>query len=93
MHPPKQLSQDPWVDPPQCMPEEYKTDDAVTAYRRYYLGEKAYFAVWPAGKIPTWFKTKPAVSKEKPAVSKEKPAVSKEKPAVIKTRARSTRKK
>jgi hypothetical protein len=30
----------------QAMPEQYKCDDAVKAYRAYYKGEKAKFATW-----------------------------------------------
>ncbi len=43
---------------PQCMPDQYKVDgDAVTAYRNYYKGEKAYFAKWNKGRdIPEWWK-------------------------------------
>jgi hypothetical protein len=33
--------------PPQCMPEEYRTEnDVVSAYRAYYKGEKMHFAKW-----------------------------------------------
>jgi len=33
--------------PPQCMPSRYKHSDYVTAYRRYYIGEKIpRFATW-----------------------------------------------
>ena len=41
---------------PQCMPDQYKVEgDAVTAYRNYYQGEKAYFAQWNKGRdIPEW---------------------------------------
>lgn len=51
-----------WVEPPQCMPDEYKCDDTVTAYRNYYINEKAYFAKWTRSKIhkgkpPKWFIT------------------------------------
>ncbi|NCD06662.1 MAG: hypothetical protein EOL97_11110 [Spirochaetia bacterium] len=28
--------------PPLCMPEKYKCDDFIQAYRRYYIGEKQY---------------------------------------------------
>ncbi len=27
-------------DPPQCMPDEYKHEDTITAYWNYYIGEK-----------------------------------------------------
>lgn len=47
-----------FVDPPQCMPDEYKLNgDAVGAYRQYYLGDKARFAEWNWGRSqPSWWK-------------------------------------
>jgi hypothetical protein len=40
----------------QAMPDEYKVEgDAVIAYRKYYNGEKAYFAKWKNVDTPTWF--------------------------------------
>ena len=43
-------------EPPQCMPDEYKDDDYVTAYRKYYKGDKAYFAKWEKGRQqPEWW--------------------------------------
>ena len=41
--------------PPQCMPDEYKCDDSVTAYRNYYMGDKAYFAKWSKRDKPNWW--------------------------------------
>lgn len=39
----------------QAMPNEYKVDnDPVTAYRRFYLGEKMDFARWTKRKRPFW---------------------------------------
>lgn len=38
----------------QCMPDQYRQDDAVEAYRAYYIGEKAKFAEWKRNK-PSWF--------------------------------------
>ena len=39
----------------QAMPEQYKTPgDAVTAYRRFYIGEKLGFARWTKRRIPRW---------------------------------------
>ncbi len=29
-----------WIDPPQCMPDEYKHKDARVAYWNYYISEK-----------------------------------------------------
>ena len=42
--------------PPQCMPDEYKDNNYVTAYRNYYKGEKEYFAKWEKGRQqPEWW--------------------------------------
>jgi hypothetical protein len=41
--------------PAQCMPDEYKHSDPVIAYRQYYCGEKARFAKWKNGGVPSWF--------------------------------------
>lgn len=40
----------------QCMPDEYKQDDVVAAYRTYYMKDKAHFAKWKLGNVPEWFK-------------------------------------
>ena len=39
----------------QAMPEQYKDGDAVSAYRRYYIQEKAGFATWKNGE-PDWWR-------------------------------------
>lgn len=40
----------------QCMPEKYRSNDAVAAYRSYYIEEKAYFAKWaPHTEAPHWW--------------------------------------
>lgn len=41
--------------PPQCMPEQYRQDDTVAAYRAYYMAEKARFARWKLGNVPDWW--------------------------------------
>lgn len=39
-----------------AMPDEYKADnDAVQAYRSYYIGDKSGFAVWTNRPTPEWF--------------------------------------
>lgn len=38
----------------QCMPDEYRGDDPVAAYRRYYHS-KAAFAVWAHSPTPDWW--------------------------------------
>ena len=49
---PKEGSLTPFA---QAMPEEYKNTCAVTAYRNYYHGEKAYFAKWKNTNPPYWW--------------------------------------
>jgi hypothetical protein len=40
----------------QAMPEQYRVKgDAVQAYRRFYIGEKARFAKWTRRRPPRWF--------------------------------------
>lgn len=40
----------------QAMPDRYKVPhDAVEAYRRFYIGEKARFATWTRRRPPRWF--------------------------------------
>jgi len=39
----------------QAMPEQYRCEDAVTAYRKYYIGEKKRFAKWAKTPVPSWF--------------------------------------
>lgn len=39
--PPKHIQGSDWVEPPQCMPDEYKVEnDAISAYWNYYENEK-----------------------------------------------------
>lgn len=38
----------------QAMPEQYQCDDAVTAYRAYYNGEKRHLFHWKNRPIPAW---------------------------------------
>ena len=43
-------------EPPQCMPDEYRDKNYVTAYRRYYNTDKKYFAKWEKGRsCPEWW--------------------------------------
>lgn len=43
----------------QAMPDEYKDDDAVVAYRRYYKSKRdsGMKMVWPNDKVPFWLET------------------------------------
>lgn len=40
----------------QAMPEEYKHENPVEAYRRFYAGSKVRFAKWKNTPVPDWFK-------------------------------------
>lgn len=45
-----------FIPPPQCMPEEYRQENIIEAYRQYYLGDKSSFAVWNNKRPqPLWF--------------------------------------
>ena len=45
-----------FTEPPMAMPDEYKQDDVVEAYRAYYIGEKQHIADWGVRSIPEWYK-------------------------------------
>ena len=51
---PKNIKDNGWIDPPQCMPDSCKDDDVVTAYRNYYIQEKKSFAKWNYTRRPEW---------------------------------------
>ena len=54
--PPEKITRGmPFKQPPQCMPDEYKCNDSVIAYHRFYIGEKAHFSKWTKRDIPDWF--------------------------------------
>jgi len=52
---PKNIKDNGWVDPPQCMPDHCKKPDTIDAYRNYYLTEKSSFSTWKYSKQPTWW--------------------------------------
>lgn len=52
---PKNISQEPFTQPAQAMPSEYKNSDPVVAYRQYYIGAKSKFAKWTRQQTPDWF--------------------------------------
>ena len=39
----------------QAMPDQYRNENAIVAYRTYYIKEKARFAKWKATQVPEWF--------------------------------------
>ena len=40
------LSSEPFFQPPQAMPDMYKGDDSIEAYRRYYIHGKSHLHYW-----------------------------------------------
>ena len=48
----------------QAMPNEYKQDDPVEAYRAYYLGDKSRFAKWEweGAQTPYWWTAKAPIA-------------------------------
>lgn len=47
-----------FTKPPQCMPDEYKCDNTVTAYRLYYICDKSHIFKWTKRNKPPF--TEPA---------------------------------
>jgi len=41
-----------FTQPPLCMPDEYRCDDYVQAYRNYYIGDKKRFARYTSVDVP-----------------------------------------
>jgi len=52
---PDKMKIDFFSPPPQCMPDEHKSDDTVQAYRNYYNVDKAYMCKWKNTSKPEWF--------------------------------------
>ena len=52
---PKNLEDNGWTNPPQCMPDHCKDNDTIQAYRNYYILEKNNFAKWKNSEIPEWY--------------------------------------
>jgi len=46
-----------FTTPARAMPDDYKVDNVVESYRRYYMGEKSNIAVWKNRETPEWYKT------------------------------------
>ena len=39
---------------PQAMPDQYRGEDSIEAYRRYYVGEKMNNQKWTKRDVPKW---------------------------------------
>lgn len=51
---PPDLPEYDFEEPPQCMPDQYKDDSCVEAYRNYYIGEKLSFVKYTRREVPYW---------------------------------------
>lgn len=48
------FEQDEMTEFVQCMPKEFQCDDAVKAYRSYYIAKKSHFAKYKYSERPHW---------------------------------------
>lgn len=54
--PPINIPNKGWLsDPTPAMPDEYKTDNVINSYRKYYIGSKNSFASWKKRSTPSWY--------------------------------------
>ena len=53
-YPPINISDSPFSQPLQAMPEDVKDTDAIVAYRNYYIKHKSHIATWKTKK-PDWY--------------------------------------
>ena len=52
-HPPP-LPERGWTQPPQAMPDQYRTGDSIAAYRAYYREGKAHLLTYTGRARPHW---------------------------------------
>ena len=55
LHPPADMPELGLTPFPQSVPEDLRGDDPVTAYRAFYLRDKARFATWTRRQPPAWW--------------------------------------
>lgn len=53
--PPPGVPKGPLTAIPQAMPEQYRGTNPISAYRRFYIAEKARFATWRNRPKPEWW--------------------------------------
>lgn len=51
---PKNISNKPFTQPAQAMPDEYKDNDSIIAYRNYYKHGKKHLHDWKNRNVPTF---------------------------------------
>ena len=52
---PMNISKDAFIQPPQAMPDHYRGNDSVAAYRKYYQTDKKHLANWTKRSVPDWY--------------------------------------
>lgn len=52
---PTNLPNTGWQSPALAMPDEYKSDDPVASYRKYYINDKSSIASWKRRGPPDWW--------------------------------------
>lgn len=52
---PENIPAGDFYPPPLAMPDEYKAENAITAYQALYVGSKSRFAKWTNRRPPEWF--------------------------------------
>ena len=51
---PKNIPKTKFTEPPQCMPEDVKSESVIDAYHKYYAVYKKSFAKWTGRPIPSF---------------------------------------
>jgi hypothetical protein len=52
---PRGITKNTFTQPPQAMPEQYRSNDSIYSYRQYYIKEKNHLAKWTRREIPNWY--------------------------------------
>ena len=52
---PKNIQDNGFIPPPQCMPDHCKKPDTIDAYRNYYMVEKSSISTWKHSQQPKWW--------------------------------------
>jgi len=52
---PNNIPDGKFYPPTQAMPDEFKCDDSIDAYRKYYVLAKNHLAKWTKRDMPAWY--------------------------------------
>ena len=56
-YPPDNIPNIPFTQPTPAMPDQYKQDNSIAAYKAYYIGEKSSMFSWKNRPVPEWIPT------------------------------------